>query len=233
MYSHGIAAIALCEAYGMTEDPKLKSPAQKALGFIIAAQNPSDGGWRYKPGDAGDTSVVGWQMMALKSGEMAGLVIPPRTIELLGKWLRKVEANQPVGGLFGYTDRGARPSMTAEGLLCLQFMGVDRNDPRMRAGADYLMKHLPNRNQALTSYYWYYATQVMYHMQGKYWLAWNEPLRKTLVATQQTSGQLAGTWNPADNWETQGGRIYATAMKLLVLEVYYRHLPLYDQLDDE
>ena len=233
MYSHGIAAIALCEAYGMTEDPKLKSAAQKALGFIIAAQNPSDGGWRYKPGDAGDTSVVGWQMMALKSGEMAGLVIPPRTIELLGKWLRKVEANQPVGGLFGYTDRGARPSMTAEGLLCLQFMGVDRNDPRMRAGADYLMKHLPNRNQALTSYYWYYATQVMYHMQGKYWLAWNEPLRKTLVATQQTSGQLAGTWNPADNWETQGGRIYATAMKLLVLEVYYRHLPLYDQLDDE
>ena len=159
----------------MTEDPKLKSAAQKALGFIIAAQNPSDGGWRYKPGDAGDTSVVGWQMMALKSGEMAGLVIPPRTIELLGKWLRKVEANQPVGGLFGYTDRGARPSMTAEGLLCLQFMGVDRNDPRMRAGADYLMKHLPNRNQALTSYYWYYATQVMYHMQGKYWLAWNEP----------------------------------------------------------
>jgi hypothetical protein len=233
MYSHGIASIALCEAYGMTEDPKLKAAAEKALGFIIKAQNPSTGGWRYKPGEAGDTSVVGWQMMALKSGEMAGLAVPPKTIELLGSWLRRVEANQPVGGLFGYTDRGPRPSMTAEGLLCLQFMGVDRNDPRMRAGADYLMKHLPNRNQARTSYYWYYATQVMYHMQGKYWLAWNEPLRKTLVETQQTAGQLAGTWNPADNWETQGGRIYSTAMKLLVLEVYYRHLPLYDQLDDE
>jgi hypothetical protein len=40
---------------------------------------------------------------------------------------------------------------------------------------------------------------------------------------------MAGTWNPADNWENQGGRIYATAMKLLVLEVYYRHLPLYQQ----
>ncbi|PPR22034.1 MAG: hypothetical protein CFH40_01437, partial [Alphaproteobacteria bacterium MarineAlpha10_Bin3] len=88
--------------------------------------------------------------------------------------------------------------------------------PQHGAGADYLMKHLPNRNQALTSYYWYYATQVMYHMQGKYWLAWNEPLRKTLVSTQLTTGQMAGTWNPADNWENQGGRIYATAMKLLV-----------------
>ena len=123
--------------------------------------------------------------------------------------------------------------MTAEGLLCLQFMGVNRNDPRMRAGADYLMKNLPNRNQQKTSYYWYYATQVMYHMQGKYWAAWNEPLRETLVSTQVNSGHMAGTWNPADNWERSGGRIYATAIKLLVLEVYYRHLPLYDQLDDE
>jgi hypothetical protein len=233
MYSHGIASIALCEAYGMTEDLQLKAASEKALGFIVKAQNSSTGGWRYTPGESGDTSVVGWQMMALKSGEMSGLPIPPRTIELLDTWLRRVEANQPVGGLFGYTNRGVKPSMTAEGLLCLQFMGVDRDDPRMRAGADFLMKNLPNRNQQKTSYYWYYATQVMYHMQGKYWLAWNEPLRKTLVSTQQTTGQMAGTWTPADNWETQGGRIYATAMKLLVLEVYYRHLPLYDQLDDE
>ena len=233
MYSHGIAAISLCEAYGMTEDPALKAAAEKALGFIIAAQHKTTGGWRYQPGEAGDTSVVGWQMMALKSGEMAGLTIPPQTISLLDTWLRNVEANQPTGGLFGYTNRSVKPSMTAEGLLCLQFMGVDRNDPRMRAGADYLMKNLPNRNQQKTSYYWYYATQVMYHMQGKYWEAWNEPLRETLVSTQVNSGQMAGTWNPVDNWEKSGGRIYATAIKLLVLEVYYRHLPLYDQLDDE
>ena len=233
MYSHGIAAISLCEAYGMTEDPALKAAAEKALGYIINAQHKSTGGWRYQPGETGDTSVVGWQMMALKSGEMAGLAIPPRTITLLDTWLRSVEANQPTGGLFGYNNRAVKPAMTAEGLLCLQFMGVNRNDPRMRAGADYLMKNLPNRNQQKTSYYWYYATQVMYHMQGKYWAAWNEPLRETLVSTQVNSGQMAGTWNPADNWERSGGRIYATAIKLLVLEVYYRHLPLYDQLDDE
>ena len=123
--------------------------------------------------------------------------------------------------------------MTAEGLLCLQFMGtVSRNDPRMLAGADFLLSRLPRSDQKNTSYYWYYATQVMYHMQGKYWESWNESLRDQLVATQVKNGQLAGTWDPSDQWEKSGGRVYSSSLKLLILEVYYRHLPLYEQLED-
>jgi len=122
--------------------------------------------------------------------------------------------------------------MSAEGLLCLQFMGAGRNDPRMRAGADYLLKNLPEPDQRRTSYYWYYGTQVMYHMQGEYWEVWNNKLRDHLVQTQVKEGPLAGTWDLRDNWEKAGGRVYSTAAKLLILEVYYRHLPLYEQLDE-
>ena len=121
--------------------------------------------------------------------------------------------------------------MTAEGLLCLQFMGESRNSPRMRSGADYVLKNLPEANQRNTSYYWYYATQAMYHMQGEYWDRWNEKTRELLVKTQHKSGANAGTWDAKDNWEKSGGRVYATSIKLLMLEVYYRHLPLYDQLE--
>jgi hypothetical protein len=114
--------------------------------------------------------------------------------------------------------------------LCLQYLGARRDDPRLRAGTDYLLKHLP-RPGAETSYYWYHATQVMYHMGGKHWKAWNDRMRDLLVSTQETKGTPAGSWKPADQRETPGGRVYATALRLLMLEVYYRHLPLYQQLE--
>lgn len=232
MYSQGISAIALCEAYGMTQSETYRQPAQKALQFIIEAQHKTTGGWRYNPGEAGDTSVVGWQMMALKSGEMAGLQIPQSTQDGIRRWLNKVEGNKPVGGRFGYVNGSVTPAMTAEGLLCLQFLGTRRNDSAMRSGADYLLTQLPKLKQSNTSYYWYYGTQVMYHMQGSYWQEWNAALRDMVVESQIKDGHMAGTWNPVDPWEQRAGRLYSTSLKLLVLEIYYRHLPLYEQLED-
>jgi hypothetical protein len=231
MYAHGIAAIALCEAYGMTRDPALREPAQRALDFIVAAQHKPSGGWRYQPNQAGDTSVVGWQLMALKSGEMAGLVVPAATLELTAKWLDSVEGTGAQVGRFGYQGRNGNPAMTAEALLCRQFLGSRRSEPGMQAGAAYLLEHVPRQGHE-TSYYWYYATQVMYHMQGSHWETWNEHLRDLLVKTQERSGAESGTWNPKDQWEERGGRLYATCLRLLMLEVYYRHLPLYRQLGD-
>ena len=49
MYDHGLAAIALCECYGMSNDPALRPHAQAALNFIVDAQDPKGGGWRYEP----------------------------------------------------------------------------------------------------------------------------------------------------------------------------------------
>jgi hypothetical protein len=230
MYGHGMASIALCEAYGMTQDPGLRLPAQRALEYIVRAQHDASGGWRYTPNMAADTSVVGWQVMALKSGEMAGLPAPPKVFEGVKRWLASVEGNRPAGGQFGYQTATPSPAMTAQGLLCLQYLGARRDDPRLRAGTDYLLAHLP-RADGDTSYYWYHANQVMYHVQGKHWKAWNEKLRDLLVSTQSTQGGLAGSWSAVDAREKPGGRLYATALRLLMLEVYYRHLPLYQQLE--
>jgi hypothetical protein len=226
MYSHGIAAIALCEAYGLTHDPAAREPAQRALQFIVAAQHPGTGGWRYTPGEAGDTSVVGWQVMALKSGEMAGLEVPAATLELARRWLASAAGSGGSLGTFGYTGPGGGLAMTAEGLLCHQFLGCRRGDPQLAAGIRILSTNLPQQDRE-TSYYWYYATQVLYHVQGPEWDAWNAAMRELAVRTQIKDGHLAGTWDPRDQWEQAGGRLYATCLRLLILETYYRHLPLY------
>ena len=232
-YSHGMASIALCEAYGLTKDPALREPAQKALNFIVASQHPQFGGWRYRPKFESDTSVSGWQLMALKSGEMAGLSVPKDVYSGVAKWLDSVESKTAKGQFAYHPSRPASLAMTAEGLLMRQYLGAVRTDARLLAGADYLRQHLPDLADR-DAYYWYYATQVMFHMQGAHWDEWNSRLRDTLVSTQLKDGDPNGSWSPdrptPEKWGAAGGRHYVTCMNLLMLEVYYRHLPLYIEL---
>lgn len=232
-YSHGMASIALCEAYGMTKDPVLKTPAQKALDFIVASQHPQFGGWRYKPKFESDTSVSGWQLMALKSGEVSGLTVSPTTYEGISRWLDSVESKTTPGQFTYHPSKPVSPAMTAEGLLMRQYLGAKRNDARLIAGADSLRRRLPDLSDR-DAYYWYYGTQVMFHLQGDHWADWNARLRDTLVTTQLKDGPSSGSWNPdrptSEKWAAAGGRHYLTCLNLLMLEVYYRHLPLYVEL---
>ncbi|MEI2755205.1 MAG: prenyltransferase/squalene oxidase repeat-containing protein [Chitinophagaceae bacterium] len=101
MYGHGIASIAMCEAYAMSHDPALAKPAQLSLNFISLAQSPNAGGWDYSPrGGNGDTSIVGWQLMALKSGTMGGLVVRTPTLKNAERFLDSVQMNK--GAFYGY-----------------------------------------------------------------------------------------------------------------------------------
>lgn len=233
LYSHGMAAIALCEAYGMTRDPDLKEPAQRAVDFIVAAQHPEFGGWRYRPQFESDTSVSGWQLMALKSGQMAGLNVPKTAYEGVSKWLDSVEDRSSPGRFSYHPSKPDTLAMTAEGLLMRQYLGAGRLDTSLTAGAGFLKQRLP-RLEERDAYYWYYATQVMFHMQGDYWFQWNGAIRDLLVNSQEKGGHVAGSWDPESptrsKWGNAGGRHYVTCLNLLMLEVYYRHLPLYIEL---
>jgi hypothetical protein len=242
LYSHALASIAVCEAYGMTQDPVLKEPAERALLYILASQSPERGGWRYVPQSSSDTSVSGWMLMALKSGQLAGIPVPDRSLDGVRRWLDYASAKDSNGSLYVYnsfandSERQAHgklptPPMTAVGLLMRFYTGWNRDTASMVAGANYLRKNLPSV-QDRDTYYWYYGTQVMFHMGGTYWEEWNRALHPMLIESQIKQGQLGGSWDPAypvrDKWAAHGGRLYVTTMNLLSLEVYYRHLPLYE-----
>ncbi|MDA7858832.1 hypothetical protein N9B05_03345 [Mariniblastus sp.] len=251
LYSHGIATLALTEAYGMTQDERLRVPVQKALDYIQATQDPRRGGWRYfdQPGNlTSDTSVSGWMMMALQSGRLAGLDVEPETFRSIDDWLEVAAAPDNPStyrydpfainskGISRIQGRKPTPSMTSVGLLMRIYSGWDKNDPRLLAGADYLLQtQLPGDTspQVRDTYYWYYATQVLKFVDGQRWNQWNNLLRPMLIRSQEKSGDFAGSWNPyrpvPDRWGGFGGRLYVTTMNLLSLEVRHRMLPLYQK----
>ncbi|NBT13000.1 MAG: hypothetical protein EBS56_05370 [Planctomycetia bacterium] len=232
LYCQGLAGIALSETYAMTQDKRLQGPAQLALNYIMAAQDPVGGGWRYAPKQPGDTSAVGWQLMALKSGHMAFLQVNPLTIKKAVEFLNRVQADD--GAMYGYTDPGNGYGTSAVGLLCRMYLGWKKDHPALQRGVARLAKAGPSKDL----YFNYYATQILHHMEGDMWVAWNTKMRDMLLKTQQTKGHAVGSWFEEfdkGHGPEKGGRLYTTSMATMILEVYYRHLPLYGQqsVDEE
>ncbi|MFM9065707.1 MAG: hypothetical protein ACKOUR_00045 [Planctomycetota bacterium] len=225
MYCHSMSTLALGEAYSMTGDTRLRPFVERAVRYTLAAQDPQTGGWRYRPGDTGDMSQFGWQVMSLKSAQLSRLEIPERSRLGMVRFIDQCSSGTQ-RGLASYRP-GERPSrtMTAESLVCRLFVGVYR-DEQLREAERFLLEELPQADKE-NFYYWYYGTLAMFQVQGDGWLKWNQALQQQLLTRQRSDGEWAGSWNPDPIWGSYGGRVFSTALGALCLEVYYRYLPLY------
>lgn len=230
MYSQGLAGIVLSEAYGMTKDNRLLAPAQAAITFIMASQDPVGGGWRYNPRQPGDTSAVCWQVMALKSGLMSGLQVDPYVVRKVSTFLDHVQSED--GSAYGYLDpsKNFRASTTGAGLLCRMFTSWKKTNDALINGAKRLAKGGPSRDM----YAAYYTTQVLYHLKQQLpaeWEDWQRKMSKMLIDAQVTKGHQKGSYFEGfsqGHAPGVGGRIYVTSMATMTLEVYFKHgLPLY------
>ncbi len=245
-YEQGIATIAVCEAYTITQDPRLRDMAQRAITYIVNLQ-PDHGGFRYGgavPKDQGDMSVTGWQIMAIKSAMIAGLDVPPRAVErsrvFLKNSLRDYGASAYLVG-----DRGAgSAAVTSVGLLCRIFLN-DRGDyeAEIMQGANLLARRENPQHDAPLGgaskelgadlYYTYYSALAMFQVGGEFWRDWKkmhlDPLKAAQVREKfDPQGRyIKGSWDPAKHrWGAQGGRVFTTAMGALCLEAPFRFLPM-------
>ena len=235
MYAQGLATLALCRAYGMTTDPKLKPAAEKAIAYLVKAQHKG-GGWRYKPGQEGDTSVTGWQLLALKEGQIAGLDVPKKTTDGVEKFLDSVMLDS---GGYSYVpnETAATSGPTAIGVLSRELLGWTAKNPNLKKGIALIEKSPPGEGKSL--YRDYFATMALHHIGGDDWKDWNSKMRDYLLK-QQDKGDDAkhahqkGSWSPAgDQHGKTGGRIMQTSLSLMTLETNYRHLPLYQRPNDK
>ena len=247
-YEQGIATMAVCEAYGLTHDSRVGRMAQRAVDSIVRIQ-PEHGGFRYGgavPRNEGDTSVTGWQIMAIKSAVAAKLSVPERAEErchafLENSWRRYGHSAY----LVGRAEAGSL-AVAAIGMLSRVFVDSERYDAEIletgklllgRETAD--MTPVPggaSKQLVRDLYYTYYSSLAMFQVGGEFWRLWRAMFQRQLVGEQVLARRDArgrpvrGSWDPARHrWGKSGGRVYATAMAALSLEVPFRYLPLYRQ----
>ncbi len=240
IYNHCIATTALCETLFITKDPRYRAAAKKAVEFIESARNQYLA-WRYMPrGGENDTSVSAWAIIALTSARSAGLAVDDANFVGARTWVEKmtdqktgrVGYNYPGGGAArpeGMQDRfpGERTeAMTAAGLMIRAFSGsFNPKSHVVIQGANRCNVLAPawnTENGSIDMYYWYFGTLAMFQIGGAHWRDWSHRLAAAAGTGQRDDGVYAGSWDPAGPWGNDGGRVYATAVMTMSLEVVNR-----------
>ncbi len=247
IYSHAIATLAICEAYGLSEYKILKKSAQRGIDYLERHRNPY-AVWRYQPRDNdNDVSVTSWCAMAYRAAADFGLRVNPQALTVTAAFLDQLTDSNT--GHCGYGRRGQPSSrlpgkhlarfppakseaMTAAGLFMRFVLGqTPARQPVMPLAADTLLASPPvwKGDGSIDFYYWYYGSYAMYQMGGKYWTTWQQAVTPALIKHQRTDGNFAGSWDPVSVWGENGGRIYATAMCALTLQATYRYRQLVEK----
>lgn len=250
MYEHGIATFALCEACAVAKaaslqpHPRYLNAARRAVNIIVNGQG-MDGGWRYSflPNAQGDSSVSGWQVLALKSAREAGIQFPATVISRATSFFRGQETNN--GRTMYAGENVDTEATTGIGMLFHQLILEKPDAPLVTTAARYLTGfasqrwgvHANNWRQLDKSspkgritisnadyYMWYNCTLAMFHVGGDEWKAWNPVIRDVLIGLQDKDQNacLCGSWDTDSKWGF-AGRIYTTSLAVLTLEVYYRY----------
>jgi hypothetical protein len=244
MYSHAFATLFLAEIYGMTHREDVRIKLQKAVDFIVSCQN-EEGGWRYVPFESqSDMSIVVCQVIALRAARNIGIRVPKETVERASAYVRDSaisdrEASstshfggQNLIGSFKYQKEGATRSsfaLTAAGVTALNGLGI-YSDKRIKEGLDYLRRYFDSftaqygvreRGHYFFWYGNYYGVQAMYMAGEPYWTPYFTSLRDTLLALQAKDGSFPNEVGP--------GTAFGTAMGVLILEIPYRFLPIFQR----
>jgi hypothetical protein len=221
---------------------------QKAVDFIVDTQN-EDGGWRYVPfAPESDMSIVVCQVLALRAARNIGIRVPKSTVDRAAKYVvdsaivensrRNIHQSMfsdEVGAFHYQKGRGSRSSfpLTAAGVTALHGVGI-YSDDSIRRGLDYLRAHLRPFNHAYGYrddghyFFWYghyYGVQAMYtagtSYQVNYWEPYFEEVRSELLRMQNPDGSWPNRVGP--------GAAFGTAVAVLVLEIPYRYLPIFQR----
>lgn len=207
--------------------------------------------------DRNDTSITAWAVQALQACEAAKIRFPREALlRACLHFARASEPDGKVWysdsgeGFVLRDDLSAQyrygPAMPACAALSEALLGWRQDSPQLLRQRGRMLADLPSQSRARgrdpsqlhSEYYWYYGSVAMFQLGGPEWDQWNGALRDAILPLQERPqnaagqrGHAYGSWAAYGpnwgKWGRMGGRVYTTAIAVLTLETYYRHLPAY------
>jgi hypothetical protein len=251
-YNHGIGALVMSEAYGMSDASQSDQYRQvilRALDATLVMQRwPKDrsrdnGGWRYidhYSDEDSDLSITGWYLMFLRSARNAGFAVPKAPIDEAVAYVRRCYAQEY--GVFEYVagsrDDDRSRAMAGAGILAFAHAGF-HNAPEATQSGRFILQHDFTRYNGITPfgrnrdsshdryhYSLFNCCQGMYQLGGEYWRQFFPPTVEVLLANQQADG----SW-PTDShsFDGQFGNAYTTSLVVMTLGAPNQLLPIFQR----
>lgn len=234
MYHHGLATLALSEAYGVVNErqlwrdvnvpPEKRRTVGQALELAVRCiltsqkQNPYKA-WRYSPDSRdADTTVSGTVFMGLLGARNAGVEIPNLAVN---NAIAYFQLNTMADGNVSYQPANSHgDGITRTAIATTVYSVAKRKDTKeYRASAEFLKNRIDVDVEEHPFYHRYYMAQALFQSDLDAWEAWNEQLIQRLQKMQEPDGSFA----------SGHGRAYGTGMSVLALALNYRLLPVYER----
>ena len=227
MHGHGFALTFLACVYGSetkaSTRTRMKTVVDSAV-LLTARGQSSYGGWTYTPGDGDEGSVTVSQVQALRAAHNGGFTVPRATIEEAVRYLER--CSTPEGGI-SYSlgsGGGSRLPISAAAVATLYNAG-EYDSPLAERCLAFVWQRMKSTKDWSTGdghdyYTHFYASQAYYLAGDEYWNAYFPRTRDQLLKMQATDG----------SWEGDGiGKAYGTAIALIILQLPYKYLPIYQR----
>lgn len=247
-YEHAIATHALVEAYAICqkgfgeEIPKLKEMVESSGKFIIQNQHQG-GGWDYDyskdSARGGDVSQSSWHLLALRSCQLTDLEFSGIDVAYKNG-LAYIENCQMPSGAIGYSSPHMHggsdgTTLTASGAYCAQQRG--KGDQKiLRRAIPYLVKHMKFGWDTVDAdlYGHFFASMALLNHGGKPWSSYQKVVMPQFIKNQNEDGsfkQVGGgdrinAVAPSFAGDSDFSTIYRTCLATLILESYYRRIPV-------
>ena len=232
MHGHCYAVLFLTQLIGSLspeQDRQVASLIRRGLRVIERAQSRL-GGWYYdrdNPANKDEASVTVCALQALRAGRNVGFPVDSFKIKQALRYVRLCQAKGSDGSFaYSLSEPGRRTyALSVAALSTLNAAGVYRSE-ELSKGLDYVRRLLARHRRspwraAEKEYPYYanfYAAQTFYQDAGELWESWYPPVSKYLLSKQSNG-----------SWESHFGNEYGTACAVLILEVPFGYLPIFQR----